>query len=250
MLENAVYRGRVTHTRREPRVNHFDYGVSMYMVDVDQPQSLTALSPFMSVNKWNLVTYDARDYFKRSGDVSQGIKERIYEETGETFSGQILLLTQLKRIGFVFNPVSFYFCVDESKSLAFIVSEIENTPWGERYSYVHKMEASSPTTVKFEKSFHVSPFLPMNMDYSWRFLVKEDAIHIQMRCHQEGHLKLHTNLTLQKQITNGSSLSRLAFTGIFHTLKIPVLIYLQAWKLWWKKTPFFEHPNPASRKGI
>jgi DUF1365 family protein len=102
--------------------------------------------------------------------------------------GPIRLLTHLRYFGYCMNPVSFYYCFDEAgDTLQNIVAEITNTPWGERHQYVLRAEAGGADAANrlkrfdFAKQFHVSPFMPMDMQYRWTLGVPSRRLFVNMR---------------------------------------------------------------------
>ncbi len=251
MLSSAIYQGTVHHHRAAPRTNSFTYPLSMFLIDLDKPSILFDRAKLASYKKFNLAEFNPKDYLGRSEDLKQNVVRLIHEKSGYEFSGQILLLSQIRRLGYVFNPVSFYFCFSEIGELQFIVSEIENTPWGERFSYVHEVSNSEKqdNVFEFSKEFHVSPFLPMNMVYKWKFAVSDQGITIGMRCRDHERLILTTSLKLKKKEATAFNIDKLAVSDLFVTFKILFLIYFQAIKLWIKRVPFYQHPDNNKRWG-
>ena len=193
------------------------------------------------------------DYMGNPGTTEQlkaNVSQRIFEHNGDRFEGKVYVLTQMRRLGFVFNPVSFYFCFDQTSRRRYIVSEIENTPWGERFSYVHEIpQGENSAEFVFDKDFHVSPFLPMDIKYVWKFSLAGHGISVSMDCLKSNTIWFSASLALVQKRVGERSLDRFAFQNIFLTMKIVALIYYQALKLWMKRVPFFEHPEPKLRKG-
>jgi len=253
MLENAVYRGHVIHTRNLPRKHVFRYPLTMMLVDIDNIENWIQPSRFTSVERFNLASFHYTDYMGKptcSKELKLNIAKKIKDESDTHFEGKIFLLTQIRRLGYVFNPVSFYLCYRCDGELSFIISEIENTPWGERYSYLHVIDSQTSHTLQFKKKFHVSPFLPMELIYKWNFSFSSKTLSISMDCiSKSNEHTFNASLMLEKMGTSARSLDKTALTSLFLTLKIPAYIYWQALKLWIKKVPFYSHPNPQKRKG-
>ena len=109
-----------------------------------------------------------------------------------TADGPVRLLTHPRHFGYGFNPVNFYYCFDATDQAprVAIVAEINNTPWGERHCYVLPQSANRGTPdrlqFEFDKDFHVSPFMPMDMEYDWRFTRPDDALAVHMENRRDG----------------------------------------------------------------
>ena len=110
-LNSRLFQGWIRHRRYLPKKHHFRYPIFMSWIDLDELDEVMALSPFWSLERFNLVSFYRSDYLGEAGqDLSDAVKNRIKEHTGESFTGRICLLTHLRFLGFCFNPVSFYFC--------------------------------------------------------------------------------------------------------------------------------------------
>ena len=174
-LNSRLFQGWIRHRRYLPKKHSFRYPIFMSWLDLDELDQVMALSPLWSLERFNLVSFYRSDYLgDAEQDLSDAVKYRIKEHTGESFKGRICLLTHLRFLGFCFNPVSFYFCYPVgTESPRYILAEINNTPWNERYCYV--LDAGESPVQKdkwefeFDKAFHVSPFMPMAQHYRWQF---------------------------------------------------------------------------------
>ena len=138
-MRSALYTGTVMHARKTPKENVFRYRVCFYLLDLDELPELDRRVRLFGWNRRSLVSLHDRDHL----DVRAYLAEHGIE------ADRILLLTNLRVLGYVFNPVSFFYCY-QGGELACIVAEVSNT-FGERLPYLLSPEnqerpsAGSPT---------------------------------------------------------------------------------------------------------
>jgi hypothetical protein len=155
--------------------------------------------------------------------------------------------------------VSFYYVFDASDSrVETIVAEITNTPWKERHAYVLPVAAAARGGARawhfeFDKRFHVSPFLPMEMRYRWSFGAPGDALHVHMQnfdalAGPDAAPRFDATLTLRREPLTGMALARALAAFPLMPLRVSALIYWQALRLLWKRAPFHLHPAKRSNQ--
>lgn len=248
-MDSALALGRVWHRRRVPREHRFDYEVYYSLLDLAELERLFAASRWWSLERANLVSFRRADYF---GDPTQAldlaVHERVERETGCRPSGRILLLTHLRQWGVCFNPVSFYFCLDVCGRPEFILADIHNTPWNQRHAYVLDCREQAGPEYRFEfaKAFHVSPFLPMQLDYDWRFRFEQDRIGIHMLVMEGDSHWLSAGMDLKLQPLTTRLMRRMPLRFPLMTARVVAAIYWQALRLWVKRVPFHTHPDKRS----
>ena len=160
-------------------------------------------------------------------------------------AGPIRLLTHLRYFGHCFNPVSFYYCFDAAdQRVETIVAEITNTPWAERHSYVLDASQSGGPIKRFafDKDFHVSPFMPMDMQYDWRFNEPARHLFVHLQNFREGEAVFDATLSMKVRPLTAAALVGLLLGFPFMTVKVVAAIHWQALKLWLKRTPVYDHP--------
>ena len=242
----AIYQGTLSHSRRTPVEHRFHYRVFQIWMDVKQPSLIDDISRWWSSHRFNLVRFDRNNYLPGENDLHQAVCDQILSHTGKEFSGDVYLLANLTYWGHCYNPVSFFACYEEGK-LVYFISEIHNTPWGERFCYVHEVEElSSQDTVHvahFDKQFHVSTFMPMGLKYQWKYRVSPDKIKVAMNLTQDSEPVFNATLNLDGKVLDQKQANWLPFKYPFMCAKVLYAIYWQALKLWLKKVPFYRHPG-------
>ena len=250
-LSSCIYEGVVSHHRFAPREHDFSYRACMLYLDVDELPVILKKTRFFSYQKPNLMWFNRNDYISpQSGTIREAINELIYKKFSHKVEGPIRLLSHVRTFGFVFNPVSFYYCFNRDTVLEYIVAEIENTPWGQRFAYVLPVEKKSAGShrFRFKKDFHVSPFLPMDMEYYWMFTNPDEHLVCRMYNFKKGNLAFKAHLNLDRVPLHNQSLNQIVLKYPFITWQVVARIYWQALKLYIKKVPVFSHPDPKHRK--
>jgi DUF1365 family protein len=202
-----------------------------------------------------LARFRRQDHLGASDEpLDQSVRALMRGRVGRDAGGPIRILTHLAYFGYRFNPVSFYYAFEEDgRTLSAIVAEINNTPWGEQHCYVLDVrKAASCQSVRefrFEKEFHISPFLPMDMGYRWRFSVPGKTLAVHMENLSGGRKVFDATLLMERDRFTTFSLNRRLVSFPLMTLQVISRIYWQAFRLWWKKTPYHPHPEPVSPEG-
>jgi hypothetical protein len=248
---SAIYHGHVRHRRHAPHAHAFTYPVAYLYLDLDEVDAVMALSPFWSSRRRNLAEFRRSDYH---GDPAkpliEAVRDTVAEHIGRRPDGPIRLLAHARYFGHCFNPVSFYYCyARDGVTLDCILAEITNTPWKERHSYVLPASAAarhgSALHFQFDKRFHVSPFLPMQRRYDWRFQAPDDHLRVHMDVNHDAGRDFDATLVLAREPMSRAALHRALWRYPLMTLQVVAAIHWQAFIIWCKQNPVYDHPGKS-----
>jgi len=243
-MNSALLQGQVEHRRFGEKPHAFRYRVHLALLDLDELGEVFRGRWFWSVEKPNWVSFRRRDYLGAPATpLADAVRARIAEKLGRRPLGKVQILTQLRTFGYLFNPVSFYFCYDEHGGLDAIVAEITNTPWGERHAYVLDTAGQDDLVFRFDKDFHVSPFFDMDQVYEWRFRVGPDGMGVSMTNFEHAKVVFHVDLSLERRAIDRRSLATALVRYPLQPLRLHLAIYWHAARLFLKRVTFFTHPD-------
>ncbi|MEQ8766058.1 MAG: DUF1365 domain-containing protein [Planctomycetota bacterium] len=255
-MKSALYVGTVRHRRFAPLDHHFRYRVGLCFLDLAELDTVFRGRWLWSTKRPAWAWLRRADYLgSKELSLDEAVRRRVEEETGERPRGPIRMLTHLRTFGYVFNPVSFYFCFDEQEHLQTVVAEITNTPWKERHAYVLSRDQAIESSgdrlrFRFPKTFHVSPFFDMDHEYDWRFHLSERAASVHMENWASGERVFDATMTLERRAITGPSLAGVLIRFPLMSLRVSAAIYWQAFRLWRKRCPFFVHPSKRPQEDL
>jgi DUF1365 family protein len=247
-MQSCIYTGHIRHRRFVPKENKFHYALFLVYLDLDEMDSAFTGSPLWSVGRPNLAWLRRKDHLGDSSlSIEESVRILVEQKLGRRPAGPIRMLCHFRYFGHCFNPATFYYCFSaDGKRIDSIVIEVHNTPWGEEYCYVldtaDNAEGSLWHYRQFDKSFHVSPFMGMDMHYDWRFRTPGEVLNIHMNNFHRNQKYFDATLTLQRREMTGTVLNSILFAYPLMTIKVVFMIHWQATLLWIKGVPFVAHP--------
>lgn len=250
-LRSSMYEGVLIHQRFGPGpTNSFKQKVAMPLLDLAEVDDVVSLHPAWSASRPAPVWFRRNDFL---GDPTKpldlSVRDLVAERTGQRPGGPIALLAHLRTWGWLFNPISLYFCADnaepvgDSDSIGHMVAEVENTPWHDRHAYV----VGSPGSHRFAKELHVSPFLPAGLDYQLRYTAPGERLTVGLDVLEGDRRLFAATLSLRRRALERAALARLVWSYPAMTHRVTAGIYAHAARLRLKGAPFFAHPGRESR---
>ena len=183
-MRSAIYEGAVVHRRYEPVEHRFAYRIALPLLFLDELAAVARLHPLWSRHPGPVWLRRADLLGDRSVPIDQAVRDLVEARLGVRPAGPIAVLAQPRTWGWLFNPISVYFCfADGGVGIDALVLEVANTPWHERHSYVL---AGRSGTYEFAKAMHVSPFLGMDHDYHLDLDGPGERLSMALSNHQDG----------------------------------------------------------------
>jgi DUF1365 family protein len=245
-MEPAIYFGTVRHRRSKPARHEFTYPLFMAFLDVDRIPELMRVSPFTSYNRFNWASFHERDHF---GDPALPLRNRLESDAAAQGirlpDGPIFLLTHLRYLGYSFNPISLFYCYDRDGRIETIMLEANST-FGETHNYwlsaANRIAAPDSRVYRCPKAMHVSPFMPMELDYRFVLPPPGEELIAHMNTLDGEHSAFDATLRLHREPWSAASLHRALLRFPWVTGKVIAAIHWEALRLYWKKVPVYTHP--------
>jgi len=240
-LRSGVYEGLVVHHRYAPVDHRFTYRIALVLLDLAEVDAVCRMHPLWSNEGRNAVTFRRADYL---GDpdvpLDVAVRDLVEASTGARPEGPISVLTQLRTWGWLFNPITTYYCYDAAGAAVIsTVVEVTNTPWHERTAYV----LDGTGTHRVAKGMHVSPFLPMGLTHRFSLGIPGDRLTLAVDDFDGDDLVFAASMSLVRRPAGRASQSRLLWRFPLMTVRVSLGIYRQAVALKRKGVPFHRHPD-------
>ena len=245
-IKSALYTGLVVHRRQRPRAHHLRYRVFSLLIDLDELTMLDRRLKLLSFNRPGALSFHESDHGD-GGPLRQWV-ERQLQAAGLVATGDVQVLCYPRMFGYVFNPLTVYFCHDADGELAAIVCEVHNTH-GERHAYVLPATGGAGERIRHAcaKEFYVSPFLPMNCTYNFNIAPPAERVQIAIREADDQGILLTASFTGTRGELTDAALARALWRHPLMTLKVTLGIHWEALKLLTKGLRIYRH-TPIDRR--
>jgi len=238
VIDSGLFVGTLRHRRFSPVAHAFTYPLFMALLDIDRVSDLMRVSAVTSYNRWNWASFDDRDHL---GDPSRPLRERLVVDAArhgiELPAGPVFLLTHLRYLGYCFNPVSFFYCFDRAEQLRVVLAEVSNTVGGTHNYWLRPDPASRTFRAAATKSLYVSPFMPVDLEYTFAFTPPTGRLVVHMQTCQAGSVGFDATLALERRPWNAAEIRRVLVRYPAMTTRVMAEIHWEALKLWWKGVP-------------
>ncbi|MFZ5831040.1 MAG: DUF1365 domain-containing protein [Planctomycetota bacterium] len=247
-MHSCLYEGRIAHQRLKPTSHAFRYGLYLAYLDLDEIPSLLKGGFGLYQARFSPASYCRSDHLGNCElPLSDAVRNLVDARTGWRPTGPIRLLTPLRNWGYYFSPLSLYYCFDPAgKIVEAVVAEVSNTPWLERHCYVlwsgNRVGNVSSPRFRHAKSFHVSPFMDMEMDYFWHLNPPGKRINVKISSFRGNERLFDACLVLKRRQLNRMSLLGTLARFPWMTGRMVQAIYWQALLLWRKRLTYYPHP--------
>jgi len=254
-LTSSMYTAKVMHHRLAPKKHSFWYQIYLFYIDLDEILLLEKKLRWFSYNRFNLFSFRDKDHLQlpkenpdRTKDVKQHIVDYLHDNGVEIGQGKIMLLTNLSILGYNFNPVSFYFCFNETGSPICAVAEISNTYREMKMFFFGKDELEGNAfKQKVEKFFYVSPFIDMDTFFDFNLAIPNEKLDIKIDdFDRNGQRFFLSTMKGDRQPLTNKNMLKYFFAIPLIPLRVMGLIHWQAFKLWRKKINY--HPKAANQE--
>jgi uncharacterized protein len=242
---SVLYRGKVRHTRLRPFHHDFEYSVYYGMFDVDELEGLARDLRLFSIGRFNLYGFDPADHgVERVGDLRPWVESTLAGAGVDLEGGRVSLLTFPRVLGYVFNPISVWYCFGPNDDLRAVMHEVRNT-FGGRHVYVVPINGPTDLQHDVEKKLYVSPFNGMDQTYHFSMNFPGDYLALSIEQTDRHGKLLRAGLRLRKLQLTDSNLLRLFLAHPLVTVHVIAGIHWQALRLWLKGASYQKRPEPS-----
>ncbi|MEU8221026.1 DUF1365 domain-containing protein [Kribbella sp. NPDC048915] len=232
----AIVTGFVRHGRSMPTRHSFRYRVYQWLIDLDDvPRLPWYLRP--------LARFDARDHLAGRGPTLKADLQRYLASQGVEYDGRVLMLTNARVLGHVFDPLTVYWCLDSP----YVVAEVHNT-YGERHVYLLTPDANG--TAETAKQFYVSPFNDVSGRYELQFHLDSDHVRVQVSLARGGRTVFGASFDGVPRPASRRAVLTAALRMPLMSQRVSALIRLHGVWLWGRRLPVMPRPQHQVQEGL
>ncbi len=244
MIKQCLYPCSVMHRRYGDLGYRFDYDIFTALFDIDALEETNQQTRWFSLNRWNLISLRAKDHLPAGEQDFRAWVERCLADKGvQQVPHKIFLLAMPRVLGFVFNPLSVWFCLDEKDQPIAILCEVRNT-FGEKHVYLLDADQQWPVRSRSAKVFHVSPFMDLQGGYAFSFHAPSEQLRLSILLNDQQLPKLSATQTGNAVEFSDRQILKQVIRFPFLTAKVLGAIHWHALKLWLKGARFHRKPEP------
>mgnify|MGYP001418823182 CR=1 FL=1 len=232
-MNSCIYNGIVYHTRFKPVKHHLKYKTFSLLLDLDEVEILDKKNLIFSLNKFNIFSFYNKDHGERDGkSLKIWVLENLKKFNLDKNVNKIKLLCYPRIFGYVFNPLSIFYCY-ENNLLKAIFYEVKNT-FNEQHTYIFKTNSNEKIEQKCKKKFYVSPFMDMDTYYDFKLLYPDEKLFVSIKQFDEEGDILTAVQTGERKEFNFKQFVINFFKYPLMTVKIISAIHFEALLLWKK----------------
>jgi uncharacterized protein len=253
-LRSHLLAGKVRHRRTQPFTYQLEHDVFYFALDLSELDAVAARSRLVRRNGRAIVGFRDADHLPTPAvDLDRDVRGHLRAEGHDPAGWQIMLVTNLRVLGYVFNPASFFLCRDAGGVLQVVIVEVHNT-FGERHLYTLRPAAAAgpgtpaPFNASMPKAFFVSPFISLDGRYAVHVRDDEDGVRLSIVLRQDGEVRLSTSLVLERRQLTDRAILRLLLRHPLMTQRTMGLIHWHALRLWLRGARFYRHGEAATRR--
>lgn len=247
MITSALFHGSVMHQRFFPKQHRFVYKLTSWMINIDELEMLNEQLTGFGYNRPGLFSFYDKDYGPGDGTKPRHFIDQTLQMHGLDPASKVELLCQVRALGYLFNPLVVWFCYDEEGELYATLYEVRNT-FKQRHHYlVSAQQSSSRQWHSADKCFYVSPFMPMDCQYEFRFKVPSERLALKIKQTTQGKPIMNAVWTGKKELLTQKSLVKQVIRNPISSVKIITAIHWEALRLWMKGLKLVTRPTPPTQ---
>ena len=241
-MNSCIYNGFVSHTRYKPVKHSLRYNTFSLFIDLDEIENLSKNNFIFSFNKFNIFSFFNKDHGDRDGlCLKNWVLNKLKKFDINKDINNIKLLCYPRVFGYVFNPLSIFYCY-ENKNLRAVMYEVKNT-FNEQHTYIFKVKSNNEISQKCKKKFYVSPFMDMETQYEFKLLNPDENLSVLIKQSDKDGIVL---TAVQKGSKKEFNMKQLLVNFVLYplmTLKIIGAIHYEALRLWKKGAKYRSRDN-------